>query len=127
MKLAFSVPGARHMYIIPSTPVSGLDLEGYRALRFRYQANIPPGMRLLVTLGERQGGSYFVEPAGPWPGEWATMELPLALFQEATWGLDNVNHRLDVDNIGNVMIGTHGGANVAGDGWLMVSDVEFIP
>lgn len=127
MRFDFAVPGGRHMYAIPSLPLQGLDLEGYRALRFNLKANIPAGMRLLITLGERNGGSYFVEPAGPWADEWTRMEIPLDQLQEAGWGLDKVNHRLDVDQIGTVQIGAHGSANQAGEGWLLVDSVEFVP
>lgn len=127
MRFDFAVPGGRHMYAIPNLALKGLDLEGYRALRFNLKANIPPGMRLLITLGERNGGAYFVEPPGPWADEWTTMEIPFDQFTEAGWGPDKVNHQLDVDQIGAVQIGTHGAANQAGEGWLLVDNVEFVP
>lgn len=126
MKVEFSVPGGRHMYMIPSVSMPADDQAGYSALRFTYKAAIPKGMRLLVTLGERRGGAYYVEPPGPWPLEWTTITLPFSEFREAGWAKDP-DHIFQTDQIGSVMIGSHGVPETDNTGYIMVSDVELIP
>ena len=127
MKYEFTVPAGRHMYAIPNTKVVGGELEGYGALRFQYKVNIPPDMRLLVTLGEHGGAQYYVEPPGPWPAEWTTMVLPFEQFTAAGWGAKDANGKLDIESVGSVTIGTHGTAREAGPGFIMATDVEFVP
>jgi hypothetical protein len=127
MKYEFTVPGGRHMYAIPSTGIVPAELEGYTALRFKYRANIPPGMRLLVTLTEREGAQYYVEPPGPWAAEWAEMTIPLSRFKAASWGARDTNDTLDLPDLKSVTIGTHGTPAEGGAGLVMVADVELVP
>lgn len=128
MKYEFKFPGGRHMYAIPSTPVLASGVEGYKALRFRYKATLPPGIKgLLVTLGERGGGQYYADPAPPASAEWTTVTIPFENFKFATWSKDE-NGKLDLDMVERVMIGAHGTASGAGgNGLIMVSDIEFLP
>ena len=127
MKYVFTVPAGRHMYAIPSTPVAVEDLEGYSALRFKYKYQIPAGMRMLISLGEAGGPMYFVEPAGPWSAEWAEMTIPLSKFQWATWSQKDDNGQFDLAKLSTVQIGTHGVPAEAGEGSIMVCDVELVP
>ena len=126
MKFEFRFPGQRHMYALPSVPVPGADLEGYSALRFRCKASLPQGLRgLLVTLAERGGGQWYCEP--PPSPEWGVITLPFAQFQLAGWSKDD-NGKLDLDQIGSIIIGTHGTAiGEGGPGTISVADVQFVP
>lgn len=127
MKYVFTVPAGRHMYAIPSTPVAIEDLEGYSALRFKYKVQIPQGMRLLINLGEAGGAMYFVENNGPFPTEWAEMTLPLSKFQWATWSSKDEDGQFDLGKLSSVQVGTHGVPAQAGEGSIMVCDVELVP
>ncbi|MGE5531908.1 MAG: hypothetical protein ACM3VW_07335 [Bacteroidota bacterium] len=127
MKYEFSVPGGRHMYAIPSTTVEAEDIEGYKALRFKYRAQIPTGMRLLVSVGESGGPLYFVERSGPFPTEWAEMTLPLDQFKWASWSTKDENGQFDLSKLTTVQVGTHGTPAQAGDGFIMVCDLELVP
>ena len=127
LKYEFTVPAGGHMYAIPSTNVTAEDLEGYSALRFKYRAHIVPGMKLLVSLGETNGVSYFVEPAGPWSGEWAEMTLPLSQFKWAPWSGKDTTDKVDLSRLTTVQIGTHGQPAQAGEGFLMVCDIQLVP
>ena len=127
LKFTFTVPAGRHMFAIPSTNVAVEDLEGYTALRFKYRYQLPPGMRMLISLGEAGGPMYFVEPAGPWSAEWAEMTIPLSKFQWASWSQKDDNGQFDLAKLTTVQIGTHGVPAQAGDGSIMVCDVELVP
>lgn len=127
MKYEFTIPGGRHMYAIPSTDILAEDLEGYTALRFKYQANLLPGMRMLVTLGETSGVAYFAEPTAAWADEWTEMTIPLSQFKWASWSQKDTADKVDLSRLTNVQIGTHGQATAGGDGWLMVCDIELVP
>jgi hypothetical protein len=127
MKYEFAVPGGRHMYAIPSVTVEAEDLEGYKALRFKYRAQIPAGMRLLISVGESGGPLYYMEPPGPWSAEWTEMTLPLDQFKWASWSTKDDNGQFDLSKLTTVQIGTHGAAAQAGDGFIMACDLELVP
>jgi hypothetical protein len=114
------------MYLTPSVPVPAADLEGYTALRFRYRATLPEGVKgLLVTLSERGGGQWYVEP--PASPEWTTIRLPFTQFANADWGKDP-DGKLDIEQIAGLIIGTHGTATgEGGSGQIQVCDIEFVP
>ena len=125
-KLAFTFPGGKHMYLVPSMALPQSDLEGYSALEITYQAQLPPGIQgLLLMLGE-SGGQFMVEPM-PAPSEkWITATIPFADFKLGAWSKDD-NGVLDLDRVQNIMIGTHGASTGGGPGLIMVSDVRFVP
>lgn len=127
MKYVFTVPAGKHMYAIPSTPVAVEDLEGYSALRFKYKVQIPAGMRMLISLGEAGGAMYSIENNGPFPTEWAEMTLPLSKFEWAVWSSKDEDGKFDLAKLATVQIGTHGAAAQAGEGSIMVCDVELVP
>ena len=127
MKYEFTVPGGGHMYAIPGSAVAVGELEGYSALRFKYKARLPEGMRMLVTLAERGGAAYFAEPPGPWASEWTEMVIPLAALQWATWSPKDPDGKFDQEDLGSVQIGAHGPPKEGGPGLMMVADVELIP
>ncbi|MHB8996602.1 MAG: hypothetical protein ACYC63_15255 [Armatimonadota bacterium] len=127
MKYQFTVPGGRHMYAIPSVTVEAEDPEGYKSLRFKYRAQIPAGMKMLISVGESGGPLYYVERSGPWPAEWSELTLPLDQFKWATWSTKDDNEQFDVGKLTTVQIGTHGGAAQAGDGFMMACDLELVP
>lgn len=127
MKYEFNVPAGRHMYAIPSTNVTVEDLEGYSALRFKYRAQIPAGMRMLVILGETNGVTYLASPAGPWSGEWGEMTVPLSQFQWASWSQKDTEDKVNLSRLTSVQIGTDGTPTQGGDGSIMVCDIELVP
>ncbi|MBM3472522.1 MAG: hypothetical protein FJX75_04515 [Armatimonadetes bacterium] len=125
-KLAFTFPGGKHMYLVPSMALPQSDLEGYSALEITYKAELPPGIQgLLLMLGE-SGGQFMVEPM-PAPSEkWITATIPFADFKLGGWSKDD-NGVLDLDRVQSLMIGTHGASTGGGPGLIMVSDVRFVP
>ncbi|MEI6500455.1 MAG: hypothetical protein WCP21_05430 [Armatimonadota bacterium] len=126
MKYVFTVPAGGHMYAIPSTPVAIEDLEGYSALRFKYKVQIPAGMRMLISLGEAGGAMYCNENNGPFPTEWAEMTIPLSKFEWASWSSKDEDGQFDLAKLASVQIGTHGVPAQAGEGSIMVCDVELV-
>lgn len=128
MRLDYSFPGGRHMYVVPSTSVGDVELEGYKALRFTYKAILPKGIDgLLVMLMERGGAQYCAEPAPPATKEWKTITIPFAQFVCGTWSKDE-NNRLDLNDIRSVAIGLHGTTSeTLGKGSLWAADVQFVP
>ncbi len=128
MKFEFRFPGGRHMYAVPSTPVQSAELEGYRALRFTYKATLPEGIQgLLVMLGERGGAQYCADPAPPPSADWTTLTIPLEKFKLGGWSKD-ANGRLDLEQVGRVMIAAHGtAAGAGGTGTIWVTDIELVP
>ena len=128
MKVKFTFPGGRHMYMVPSTPVPETDLDGYRALRFRYRAVLQKGIEgLLVMLLETGGSQYMAMPMPPASEEWTTITIPIQDFRLGGWSKDPDN-RLSLCDVGRVTIGTHGTPSGAGgDGVIMASDVELVP
>ncbi|MBM3497303.1 MAG: hypothetical protein FJX74_01410 [Armatimonadetes bacterium] len=125
-KLAFTLPGGKHMYLVPSMNLPQTDLEGYSALEITYRAQLPPGIQgLLLMLGE-SGGQFMVEPLPPPSEDWVTMTIPFADFKLGGWSKDD-NGQLDTDRVQNVMVGTHGVSTTGGQGLIEVSDVRFVP
>lgn len=128
MKFEFRFPGSAHMYAVPTTPVSGWDPEGYRALRFTYRASLPPGISgLLVMLIEREGAQYLVDPPPPASEKWTTVTIPFERFRLGGWSTD-ANGRLDLAEVASVAVAAHGTASgTGGEGTIRVTDVEFVP
>jgi len=125
LRFDFTFPGGRHMYALPTTPVPAAELEGYRALRFRYKATVPQGLKgLLVTLHEQSGGQYYVEP--PPSADWTTLEVPFTKFKRAGWAKDP-NGKFDLNQVNAITIGTHGTATKGGSGTIWAADIEFVP
>jgi len=124
--LAFTFPGGKHMYLVPSMNLPQSDLEGYSALEITYRAQLPPGIQgLLLMLGE-SGGQFMVDPLPPPSDTWVTMTIPFADFKLGGWSKDD-NGQLDTDRIQNVMVGTHGASTTGGEGLILVSDIRFVP
>jgi len=128
MRCDFAFPGARHMYVLPTLRVPDAELDGYRALRFAYKCTLPKGIDgLLVSLLERDGSQYCPASAPPASGEWRTVTIPLDTLSLGDWSKDE-NGRLDVADIGSMIIGLHGtAADAKASGTLWASDIEFIP
>ena len=125
-KLAFTFPGGKHMYLVPSMALPQSDLEGYSALEITYKAELPPGIQgLLLMLGE-SGGQFMVEPLPPPSEKWVTMTIPFADLKLGGWSKDD-NGTLDLDRVQSIMVGTHGASTGGGPGLIMVSDVRFVP
>ncbi len=127
MKYEFVVPAGRHMYAIPTAGLTPGEREGFTAVRFRYKARVPEGMRMLVTLGEGNGSCYFVEPPGPWAADWTEMVLPLTRFQWASWSPKDPAGHLAQEDIASIMVGCHGVPKEGGPGLMMVTDIELLP
>ena len=110
-------------------PITVEDLEGYSALRFKYRAQIPGGAcACLVTLSETGGTSYFCEPAGPWSAEWGEMTIPLRRLQLGPPGRARTTTASSTWRSSRASsVGTHGVPAQAGDGWIMVTDLEMVP
>jgi len=128
MRVDFSFPGGRHMYVVPSTRLGEVELEGYKALRFTYKAVLPKGIDgLLVMLIERDGTQYYADPAPPRAGEWKTITIPFEKLERGTWSKDE-NDRLDLNDIRSVAVGLHGTTTeTQGKGSIWVADVQFVP
>ncbi|MCD6352563.1 MAG: hypothetical protein J7M26_10625, partial [Armatimonadetes bacterium] len=87
MKFDIVFPPGRHMYALPRVEVPPADLEGYRALRFSFIALLPPGIKtMLVSLYERDGSQYYVQPEGS--REWKTVTIPFSDFKLGGWSRD---------------------------------------
>lgn len=128
MKVAFSFPGGRHMYMVPGVPVGDVDVEGYSTLKFTYKADLPEGLKgLLVTLIESSGGQYYADPPPPASSEWTTIKIPVAKLKKASWSRDP-NNRLDMADVTKVNIGAHGVAKPKlAKGTIWVTDIQFLP
>jgi len=128
MKAEFTLPGGRHMYMVPSTALGDVEKEGYRALRFKYRATLPKGLKgLLVMLIESDGSPYIADPAPPASEEWTTITIPLEELKLGSWGKDP-DGRLDLSEVASVAIGTHGTpSDAGGDGVILATDIEFVP
>jgi len=129
MRIAFAFPGGRHMYACPALSLDGIEFDGYRAVRFIYKAELPPGIGgLLVCLNERGDGSqYYAHPAPPPSEEWMTTEIALDYFKLGNWSKDE-NSRLDPGEVGQLVIGVHGTATQPkASGWIVISGLELVP
>ena len=128
MKLEFTFPGGRHMWVVPSARVPDAELEGFRALKLRYKADLPEGIKgLLVTVIEGSGGQYYADPPPPASADWTTIELAFADLKKASWSRDP-NNKLDLADITKVNVGTHGTAKPAqAKGCIWVAEVQFLP
>jgi hypothetical protein len=127
LKVEFTAPVGRHMYVVPSTPVLAEDLEGYTNLRFQHLGVLPQGMKLLVMLAERTGALYYVERSGPWSDQWREVKIPLTEFKLASWGSPDDNGKLDLGLITTLTLGSHGGAQEDLKGLIMAADIELVP
>lgn len=128
MKVAFTFPGGRHMYMVPTTPVPTGELDGYSGLRFRYRAVLPEGITgLLVMLVENTGSQYVATPPPPASDAWTTVTIPVEGFRKGSWSKDP-NNRFDLCDVSKVAFGVHGSATGAGgDGLIMAVDIALVP
>lgn len=127
MEYRFDLPGGRHMFALPQTPVDVEELDGYSGLRFTYRADLPPGIDgLLVMLIEDDGTQYRAAPAPTQSREWKTVTLPFDKFERGSWSKDE-NDRLDLGDVRRLAIGMHGTTPKAAGGTIAVRDVEFVP
>ena len=128
VRIDFTFPGGRHMYVVPSVRMNEAELGGYRALRLTYKATVPKGIDgLLVMLIERDGTQYQAQPAPPGAAEWKTLTIPLKQFRRGGWSKDE-NDRLDLDDIRSVAVGVHGTARDAqARGTICISRIELVP
>lgn len=127
LKVEFTAPLGRHMYVVPSTPVLAEDLEGYTTLRFQHRGVLPRGMKLLIMLAERTGALYYVERSGPGSDQWQDITIPLTEFKPASWGSPDDNGKLDRGLITTLTLGSHGGAQENLKGLIMAADIELAP
>lgn len=128
IKLAFTFPGGRHMYLVPSQPVPLVDLGAYAGLRFTYKATPPQGIdKLLVCVN--QGGNQFVADAtAPANGDWQSVVIPFDRFKIAAWSGKPKDTKLAVDAIDSITVGIHGTAAApGGDGEILIRDIELVP
>jgi hypothetical protein len=128
MKFEFTMPGGRHMYALPNTPVPGAELEGYKALRFTYKADLPKGIGgLLVCLWKSNGAQYCADPAPPPSSDWKTVTIPFESFKLGGWSRDP-GGGLDLSQVVSVVIGFHGTATDSpAKGVIQVTDMSFDP
>ncbi len=128
LRVQFHFPGGRHMYMVPSAPVSARDLGAYAGVRITYRAQLPAGIPgLLFMLAEGNGAQYFAAPAPPPSATWRTVVIPFSEFKLGTWTHDP-NGKFDPDQVRSVCVGAHGtAAGNGGDGWIEVRTLEAVP
>jgi len=128
MRFAFTIPGGRHMFALPSTPMPEIGAEGYKALRFTYKAMLPKGINgLLICLWESGGAQYYAEPPPQASSEWKTVTIPFDSFKLGGWSRD-ANNTLDLDQVTSIVIGMHGRTpDSTGSGTIQVADIELVP
>ena len=126
IRLDYTFPGGRHMYFIPAVPIKGEELDGYRALRFRYKATAPDGPHLLFMLQEPGGGQWIVDPPMPLSADWTTVDVPLEKLKLGSWSND-ANKVLDMMSGIKVATGIHGVATATGSGAIWVQSIELVP
>jgi hypothetical protein len=125
MRFDFVFPAGRHMYGLPAVPVPQFDLEGYTALRLTYKSILPEGLKgLLISVLERDGSQYCAEPPGS--AEWTTITLPFSELWLGGWSSDE-NGKLDLEQIGSIIVGTHGTAKVTVPAVIWATDLQFVP
>ncbi len=127
MEYRFEMPGGRHMYAIPRTPVDVEELDAYSALTFTYQADLPSGVdELLVMLIEADGTQYLAVPAPPASREAQTVTIPFDRFERGGWSKDE-NDQLDLHEVIHVAIGMHGTTPAAASGTINITSPQFVP
>ena len=126
MKLEFTLPGHRHMYVLASTSSPAGDLKAYHGLDLRLKARLPTGdVRLLISLTEEGGAQYYFEPAPPGEDDWTQITIPFSAFQPAGWAPDK-NERLDLNRILRVTVGVHGTTSEGlGAGWVTAKNLVY--
>lgn len=124
----FTIPGGRHMYVLPTLSIPDADLTGYSALQLTYRARLPVGIKaLLITLVERDGSHYYTDWLATPTGEWRTLTIPLKEFRLGGWSQDE-NNKLDLDQIGSIIVGMHGtSSEQKGSGVIWVASIAFVP
>ena len=127
-KTEFVIPGGRHMYVLPSLPLPDIDLTGYSGLQLTYKATLPSGIKaLLVILVEQDGSHYYTDWIATPSDEWRTLVIPFSEFRLGGWSQDE-NGRLDLDQIGSVIVGMHGTTSESeGRGSIWVASIAFVP
>jgi hypothetical protein len=126
LKMAFTFPGGRHMYLVPSQPVPEIELGAYKGLRFTYKAVLPKGPGLLVCVNEG-GGQFVATPTPTATGKWQSVTVPFADFKLAAWSKPK-DTKLDVDAISAITFGTHGTASgKGGSGEILLRNIEVVP
>lgn len=128
MRLEFTFPGGRHMYVVPSLSLPAVDLDGYRALRFGYRAALPDGIGgVLVMLCEEGGAQYYCDPAPAASSDWVSVELPFDRLKLGAWTSD-ADGSLDLDQVRQIAVGAHGRATGRGGaGSISVAGIDFVP
>ncbi|MFA0743820.1 MAG: hypothetical protein LASZOEIN_000601 [Candidatus Fervidibacter sp.] len=126
-KTEFVIPGGRHMYVLPSLIMPDADLTGYSGLQLTYRANLPSGIKaLLIILVEHDGSHYYTDWIATPSGERRTLVIPFSEFRLGGWSQDE-NGRLDLDQIGSVIVGMHGTASESeGRGSIWVASIAFV-
>lgn len=127
IRLAFTFPGGRHMYLVPSQPVPEIDLGAYAGVRFTYKATPLPGIDKLLVCVNQGGGQFIADPAPPATGDWHTVVVPFANFKIAGWSGKPKDTPLDVDAISGITVGIHGNSAAGGDGEILIRDIELVP
>lgn len=126
MKLEFSFPGHKHMYVIPSIPVPAAGIAGYSALRLQYKATLAAGVKVLLMLTEERA-QYWVQPAPPATDEWTTLTVPFDDFTLGSWSEDP-NGRLDMEAVTRISVGVEGVAEEdETSGAIWATGIEFVP
>ncbi len=129
VRVDFTIPGNRHMYVLPTLQLRDVEAQGYRGMRFTYKAKLPAGIAgLLVSVSERGDHSqYYAEQAPPASEEWTIADISFGRLVLGGWSKDE-NGRLDIDQIDGLTIGLHGSASDAkASGWIVVSEIELVP
>ncbi len=122
----FTFPGGRHMYFIPSVPVRGEELDGYRTLRLSYKAAAPAGPNLLFAIQEAGGGQWIVDPPAALSAVWTTLDVPLEKLKLGSWSKDP-NNQLDLTPGLKISTGIHGVATETASGTIWVQSIELVP
>ena len=128
MEYQFRLPGGRHMFALPQTPVDVEELDGYSGLRFTYRADLPPGIDGLLVHAHRRRRDPISGGAGSASEQRVegTVTIPFDKFERGSWSKDE-NDRLDLCDVRRVAIGMHGTTPKAAGGTIAVRDVEFVP
>lgn len=127
-KTEFTIPGGRHMYVLPSIHMPDMDLTGYSELRITYRAKLPVGIKaLLIILVENDGSHYYNDRIAVPTDEWRTLTIPISEFRLGSWSQDE-NGKLDRDKIESIVVGMHGTTSEQeGHGTILVTSIAFVP